>query len=558
MTEQRLRALLHATQVVAGQLELPVVLQRIAETAVQLVDAEHGAIGVISPEGGLEQFITVGIDEATRAAIGHPPTGRGLLGALIDDPRAVRLARLSDDPRSSGFPPGHPPMGSFLGVPIRVGDAVFGNLYLTDRRGGRFSAEDEDLVEALAATAGTAIENARLFESARRREQWTAASAEVSETILAAGREPGVSMLEGHVARLARASVVKLVTRDGDGDGDSNGDGGSGMRGGAADDVLATGAPQQLVREGRSVLALPLSASGSTWGALVIERDAALPRFSPEEVEVAADLVARAAVAFELSDAREDHHRVELLEDRGRISRDLHDHVVQQLFGTGLQLQSLVRRLGRGEGSDTEATADAVSDAVSRIDESIAQIRTVIFALDPGDDGEAPSARRRLLDLVDEAAAPLVRRPAVSFSGPVDLVVTGSLVDDVIAVVREALTNVVRHAEATRVSLGVAAADGAVTVVVRDDGIGIPDDGRRSGLRNLRERARARGGSLVVDSSPGSTVVRWSVPYPEEAGGAQPGTGGAQPGAGGAQAGTAQPAAAQPGAGRASAGEEPR
>ena len=495
VTEHRLRALLHATQVVAGQLELPVVLRRIAETAVELVDAEHGAIGVISAEGGLEQFITVGVDDATRAAIGHPPTGRGLLGALIDDPRAIRLARLSDDPRSSGFPPGHPPMGSFLGVPIRVGDVVFGNLYLTDRRGGGFSAEDEDLVKALASTAGTAIENARLFESARRREQWTAASAEVSETILSSGREPGVAMLEAQVARLARAARVTLVTRA---------------------DALATGAPQQLVHDGRAVLALPLRASGSTWGALVVERDAALPRFSPEEVEVAADLVARAAVAFELSQAREDHHRVELLEDRGRISRDLHDHVVQQLFGTGLQLQSLVRRLGRGEGSDTEATADAVSDAVSRIDESIAQIRTVIFALDPTDDAEAPGARRRLLDLVDEAAAPLVRRPAVSFSGPVDLVVTGSLVDDVTAVVREALTNVVRHAEATRVSLGVTAADGAVTVVVRDDGIGIPDDGRRSGLRNLRERARARGGSLVVDSSPGSTLVRWSVPYPEE------------------------------------------
>ncbi len=631
-TQGRLRALLRATQVVAEELDLPVVLQRIVDAAVELVDAEYGAIGVIAPHGGgLEEFIYVGMTPQQKATIGELPEGHGLLGALIADPHPIRLTHLSADGRSSGFPAGHPEMDSFLGVPIRVRDTVFGNLYLTNQRGGTFSAEDEQLVSALAATAGSAVENARLFAEARMRESWMTASAEISSVILSAGRDAGLEALTAQVLRLAGAGRVTVVLPTPDPEllqvaasaepADREGASGAGSHGGgttangpagssadaggelgasgtAAAEVLAHGVsraagpllfgrhaaaigdedsrsaghtpqpdtdqrgdaspqpgtarqpgathrhalpgdavyapadeqttfaaespdPMALRDDRRSgpLLAVPLSASGTTWGVIVIARAPGARRFTAAEQEIADDLAGRAGLAFEVAQAREDHQRMLLVEDRSRISRDLHDHVVQQLFGTGMQLQALVRRLGAGEEPDTEAAADAVSTAVAQIDDSIAQIRTVIFALESSGSEEQPTTRRRLLDLTDQASAALVRRPAVSFTGPVDLVVTGGLADDVAAVVRECVTNVVKHASATRVSLDVTAADGRVVVTVSDDGIGLlpagENGGRRSGLRNLEQRAVRREGSLTVDSTPGRTSVRWSVPFPE-------------------------------------------
>jgi GAF domain-containing protein len=168
----RLRGLLRANRLIIGDLALPVVLRRIAEGARDLVQARYAALGVLGPDGGLEQFIHVGVDEETVARIGHLPEGKGLLGALIDEPHPIRLANLADDPRSVGFPEGHPPMNSFLGVPIRIRDEVYGNLYLTEREGGPFTAEDEELVAALAATAASAIDNARLYAEAGRRQRW--------------------------------------------------------------------------------------------------------------------------------------------------------------------------------------------------------------------------------------------------------------------------------------------------------------------------------------------------------------------------------------------------
>ncbi|MGA1837677.1 GAF domain-containing protein [Herbiconiux sp. 11R-BC] len=626
-TQGRLRALLRATQVVAEELDLPVVLQRIVDAAVELVDAEYGAIGVIAPQGGgLEEFIYVGMTPQQKDTIGELPEGHGLLGALIADPHPIRLTHLSADGRSSGFPAGHPEMDSFLGVPIRVRDTVFGNLYLTNQRGGAFSAEDEQLVSALAATAGSAVENARLFAEARMRESWMTASAEISSVILSAGRDAGLEALTAQVLRLAGAGRVAVVlptpdpellqvaasaeqagregasgagatgsSADGDGElrasgtaaaevlahgvsraagpvlfgrhaaaiGDEHGHGQStpprrthqqpdtdqpadasphpatspqpgaahrhalpGEAVSAPDDeqmAFAAEAPEPMAlhddRRSGPLLAVPLSASGTTWGVIVIARAPGARQFTAAEQEIADDLAGRAGLAFEVAQAREDHQRMLLVEDRSRISRDLHDHVVQQLFGTGMQLQALVRRLGAGEEPDTEAAADTISTAVTQIDDSIAQIRTVIFALESSGSEEQPTTRRRLLDLTDQASAALVRRPAVSFTGPVDLVVTGGLADDVAAVVRECVTNVVKHASATRVSLDVTAADGRVVVTVADDGIGLlpagENGGRRSGLRNLEQRAVRREGSLTVDSAPGRTSVRWSVPFPE-------------------------------------------
>ncbi|WP_066041288.1 GAF domain-containing sensor histidine kinase [Herbiconiux solani] len=489
---ERQRALLRATQLVSRQIELPVLLQGIVDAAVELVDARYGAIGVIAPHGGLERFIAVGLTPEERAAIGPLPEGHGLLGALIEDPRPIRLDRLSDDPRSSGFPAGHPAMDGFLGVPVRVGDQVFGNLYLTEKRQGPFTEEDTELVGALAATAGAAIENARLLADARMREAWMTASAEIAEAILSHARGDALRLLAERVAQVAEAERVEVVA--------------------VADEVGPVEAAREPGARGGAVLAVPLTASGTGRDELVITRAPGSPAFTAEEEAIARDLAARAGVALELARAREVQQRALLIEDRGRISRDLHDHVVQQLFGTGMQLQSLVRRLGTG---DTEDAADTVSNAVGRIDESIAQIRTVIFALESSGATETASVRRRILDLVEEASAGLVRRPGVSFAGPVDLVVTGPLADDVAAVVREGITNVVKHASASRVSVVLSAAEGRVTVVVRDDGIGIPEEGRRSGLRNLERRALDNGGGFRIVSAPGETTVTWTAPYPE-------------------------------------------
>src|SRR6266536_353024 len=214
--QDRLRGLLRATGVIAGDLALPVVLRRIVEAARELVHAGYAALGVLSPDGALEEFIHVGVDDATVARIGELPEGKGLLGALIDDPRAIRLADLADDTRSVGFPDAHPPMTSFLGVPIRIRDEVYGNLYLCEHEGGEFSREDEELASALAASAATAIDNARLYAEAGRRQQWLAASTEVTRQLLSAEGEPPLRVVARHLHEMADADVVTVVLPTGD------------------------------------------------------------------------------------------------------------------------------------------------------------------------------------------------------------------------------------------------------------------------------------------------------------------------------------------------------
>jgi DNA-binding NarL/FixJ family response regulator/GAF domain-containing protein len=480
-TQGRLRALLKANQAIVQQLDLPTVLRRIVDVAVELVGARYGALGVISPHGGLEQFITVGMTEAEIAHLGHLPEGHGLLGALVDDPRPIRLDHLQSDSRSTGYPEGHPPMDSFLGVPVRVRGEVYGNLYLSNQISGAFS---EELVTALASTAGFAIDNARLFAETRRRQDWSAASAEITSALLSVDQSDAISLLATKVLELSDGDYVRVALPSDDpthlvistaaGLDEDRVEGRLvPLVGSIWGSVLDSKQPR-LVEEEEMLgtlsttdsnvgptMALPLIGSGKTLGVLVVSRLAGRVRFTPADLELAADFAGQASLAMELANAKADQQRMVLLEDRGRIARDLHDHVIQQLFGTGLELQSVVGALPPGP------TADRVDHAVSGLDTAIAQIRTAIFALSSSETDRADTVRHRIIDVVNEVAAGLPRTPHVAFAGPVDLAVTGALADDAVAVIRESLTNVVKHAAAQQTSVSVAVVHEAGTAPER-------------------------------------------------------------------------------------------
>ena len=526
----RLRALLRATRAVMEQSDLTLVLRSIVDAAIELVGAQYGAMGVINPErDALEQFIFVGLTDEEAAAIGHLPEGRGLLGALITDPRPIRLADMADDRRSVGFPANHPPMGSFLGVPVRVRGEVFGNLYLTNHGNGGFSEEDEQLVGALALTAGFAIENARLLAEAQTRARWMTAAAELSAGIISTPTSTALDLLVNRVRDVSGAERVTILVPNlddgrlrvaaaaGHDEGSLRGailDAATTFAGQVLDDAAprsqpkqpaTTGDPLLVSREGLTgpAMAVPLRTHAEFWGILCVARGPDGERFSPAEVEGGADLASRASIAMGLARAGEDARRALLADDRRRIARDLHDHVIQQLFGAGLGLQALAGRLGPGPDGDS------LGETVDQLDDAIGQIRTVIFALSHRDD---ESLRHRLLDVVGEVSGSARRPPAIRFTGPVDLTVRDHLATDVIAVARELMSNAIRHAHADHVSMEVATQDGLVSVTVDDDGVGIDDNARRSGLNNLRDRAAHRHGSFEVKSSDGGTVARWTAP----------------------------------------------
>lgn len=529
-SQDRLRGLLHAVETVVGEIELPVVLRRVVEAAVELVDAEFGALGVLAADrSSLDQFIHVGISPETATEIGRLPRGRGILGALISDPRVIRLSHLQSDPRAAGFPAHHPRMDSFLGAPISVRGEVFGNLYLTNARRGSFSPEDEELVRGLASTAGFAIQNARLFDEARTRATWMTASAEVSAAILSTPPDGVFDLVAGRVLDLSAScrvtvlvptdvpDVLRVAAARGIGELDILGMtviADSGLAGAALDRggirvpaaARPTGPADPAVLsaddETGPAVAAPLRTRRRTWGVVTVARAPGEREFTEVEREVLGDLASQAAIALELTYARREQQKAMLTEERARIARDLHDHVIQQIFGAGLTLQSMAATLA--ETHDRTR----VDEVIGQLDDAITQIRTVIFALSARD---GSSLRHRLIDVVAEVSGALPRPPALRFSGPVDTALTGSLADDIVGVARELLTNSVRHADADSISLDVGVDGDRVTVVVTDDGSGIRDT-RRSGLANLAARAEGRGGSLTVDTGASGTRAEWRVP----------------------------------------------
>ena len=419
--EDRLRQLMTANRAIVSELSLPAVLRTIVDVARTLVGARYAALGVIAADGSLEQFIHLGMTEDTVHTIGQLPKGRGLLGALVQDPHPIRLPKISDDDRSSGFPPGHPPMDSFLGVPIRSRSEVFGNLYLTGSRSGEFTSEDEDLVLALAATAGIAIENARLYDEYGRRQHWLVASAEISGVLLTAdGDSHPLQLIVDTVKRLADADVVTLVVPSieagvlrvavaaGEGAEELRDlhysaddtlvalamDTGRGVRVGSIGEEQSHRVHLSQVVDVGAVMVVPLSGATESQGAIMAGRLRGRQNFTTADLDMAEVFANHAAIARELVEARADQQRLAVLEDRARIARDLHDHVIQRLFGAGLSVQSMATVLG--EDDDLGLRLGRV---VEDIDAAIGQIRTSIFQLDSAESSR-PGARAAVMAVV--------------------------------------------------------------------------------------------------------------------------------------------------------------
>jgi signal transduction histidine kinase len=535
-TQGRLRVLLRANSLVTGDLTLPAVLRRIVRAARELVGAGYAALGVIDPGDGLVEFVHEGMPDDAVAAIGHLPQGKGLLGALIDDPQPIRLAHLAEDPRSSGVPAGHPPMNSFLGVPIRIRDEVFGNLYVTEATGGpQFSAEDQELLTALAATAAVAIDNARLYEAARARGEWLQASAALTRQLLAPDTDDDahLQVITERTKEIADADLVAMAFPAAADPGQLRievavGAGADSLRGqllpaagSLSGRVYTTAAPELLAHlaggglatltsgevELGAALSVPLTGSGRVHGVLTAARRAARPGFTPADVDMVAGFANHAALALELVEARREREWARLLDDRERIAADLHDHVIQRLFAAGLSLQGLLATAGPGR------MAERLRATIGDLDDTIKQIRASIFQLQTDPRAADPGVRARVLAVLGEVTPALGFTPALRLSGLFEGAVDEPVVADLLAVLREALTNIARHAGASSAEVELTSTGGQLTLRISDDGRGIAPTQRRSGLANMRRRAEAHGGTLTVgDREPTGTVVSWRVP----------------------------------------------
>ncbi|GHG52996.1 sensor histidine kinase [Streptomyces griseocarneus] len=525
-TRDRVHSLLEAVLSVGRELDLEHVLRRIVEAAVVLVDAEYGALGVIGPDGRtLSQFLTVGLSEDRIAAIGPHPSGHGILGELIRHPEPLRLPRICEHAASYGFPAGHPPMHSFVGVPIRVRDQVFGNLYLTEKHGGaQFEAEDEDVLSTLAVAAGVAIDNARLYEEATRREQWLRAGAAVTNRLMS-GSPPGeviglIAELAQEITGAALATVALPVPQGdalsvevavGDRAGEIRGRvlPADGSLSGAA--YTAGGPVHGSATESLPgpAVAVPVKSGEAVRAVLLLARSKGQAEFSREETEHLAGFAGQAALAMELAERRADAQQIALLEDRDRIARDLHDLAIQRLFATGMTLQSADRFIDHPEA------VERVHRAVDDLDETIKIIRSTIFGLRSRETAPQYGLRTRVVQTVGEAGTLLGFAPSLRMEGLLDTQVPRAAVDDAVAVLGEALANVARHAGATTTDVSVVNDGHDLTLTVTDDGTGIPRTGhpRRSGLRNLAERASHHGGELdLTTPKDGGTRLVWRIP----------------------------------------------
>jgi signal transduction histidine kinase len=531
----RLQALLKAVVAIGSQLDIADVLREIVSTAADVADAQYAALGVldINAERRLSQFITVGFDDEQIEQVGDLPHGRGVLGLLIDEPHAIRLPDIARHPSSYGFPANHPPMRTFLGVPVLVRGEVFGNLYLTEKRGGgEFTASDERLVLTLATAAGLAVQNARLYQQAEQRQRWVEGSRDVTTMLLAGSPQAEVfPRLLAAVRELAEADSAFLVLRSGDGL----------LRAAVADgfgaeDILGMMLPEQsmsarvmsdsqpvAVVDARTdprisqavieaadagpALFVPLGTEDDGVGTLVVTNRRGGHPFPEETVTLLESFAGQAALALRLGAAARDREQIAVLGDRDRIARDLHDLVIQRLFATGMSLEGAVR------GMQPASAVDRVQRAVDDLDTTIKEIRATIFALQ----SPAPVAGEGLGTAVLHAAAAASNSlgfdPHIEIRGPLDTLVPQRVGEQLLAVLRETLSNAARHAKATAVSVKVVVSSTDVVLSVQDNGIGLSTSGHRSGLANLARRAHDLGGGFeAMALEGGGTLVEWRVP----------------------------------------------
>jgi signal transduction histidine kinase len=528
--QARVQRLLDAFLSVSTGLDLPSTLRRIVEVACDLVDAQYGALGVLRHGGdGLAAFIHVGVDEETAGRMGHLPEGKGVLGQLITEPVPLRIPDLGKHPSSVGFPPNHPPMKSFLGVPVLVRGEVFGNLYMTEKRHGLFTDEDEAVLTALAGAAGIAVDNAHLYEQSEVRRRWLAAIADVRAALLdAPSAGAALVLIAERLTELTEADVTWLLlgpepdtgaytvaAQSRRGRRDMTGERTSAARNPVLAAVEAAGGVVTLdlssvefenrdpVGEWGSCIAIPLRGTHAENAVVIACRRAGAAPFDESVLPLATAFADQATASLDMAARQLLSHQLDVYADRDRIARDLHDHVIQRVFAAGLALQAVVGRIA------DPAVRDRIAFVVTQLDETVRDIRTTIFDLHTTDTAEAgDSLRRRLLDIVTGTAGDL--RPTVRMTGTVDSLVTGPLAADVEAVVREGVSNAARHSGGTHVTLTLDVGDEVVLEIV-DDGRGIDLRAARSGLRNLEQRALRHCGVSSVEPLPeGGTRLRWS------------------------------------------------
>ncbi|MDQ6648867.1 MAG: GAF domain-containing protein [Actinomycetota bacterium] len=528
---------MQAVVAIGSELDLDAVLRHIVETAAELAEARYAALGVLDPSGErrLSQFVTVGFDQELIARIGELPHGRGVLGLLINEPRAIRLTDLADHPSSFGFPAEHPPMHTFLGVPISVKGEAFGNLYLTEKRGGgEFTKADEQVVLAIAAAAGLAVHNARLYEQVGRRQEWLEAAGAITTRLLAGAAAADVfADIVERARELADADLAMLALPVGDGTlkvAAVDGTGAESLRGAVIAErslvaAVMRGGESTAVADARTdsrvwpgplrplgvgpAMYVPLGTAGDALGTLVVARIGDKPGFADEVFRLVEIFAGQAAIALRLGAAAADREQVAVLGDRDRIARDLHDLVIQRLFATGMALEGAVR------GMQPPDKVTRVQRAVDDLDATIKEIRTTIFALQQPAPAVGEGVRSALLAATANAAVTLGYAPTVSFEGAVDTLVPAAVGEQMLAVLREALSNAAKHAHATAVRVEVAADPDRVRLTVTDNGVGLVPGGRRSGLANLGARAGDLSGTFAAAAAPGGgTVVTWQVPLP--------------------------------------------
>jgi signal transduction histidine kinase len=528
--------LLEVGLALSSELSLSVVLQRIIDLAVEVTGGRYGALGVLGPDERISEFVTTGITEEQRRAIGDLPVGHGILGVLIGDAKPLRLRSISDHPQSVGFPPNHPPMRSFLGAPVKARGRVFGNIYLTEKQGAtEFSVEDENALIILAAQAGVAVENAHLYEEARQRERRLEAIRQITTRILE-GAEPEqiLELVAPQARELVGADLATIAVPTDQGDSlivqVADGVNADELRGmvfaveqSVSGEILITGRPiivgnasgdervhQAMVKLGEMgpAMFLPLAVRGSAFGTLAVANRPGGRTFSQEDLAVVETFAGQASVAIEYGRVQSELKRLTVMDERERIAKELHDGVIQSLFAVGMGLQATATL---SKDPDLE---QRIYDAVSEIDRAIRDLRNYIFGLRPGilADRQLDQAIRQL---TEDFQAKTGVTTAVEIDGRVAAEMSGRA-GDVIQLIREALSNVGRHAQAAtcRVSL-IRTSDGSL-LEIDDDGQGFDIEsakGKGQGLRNLEDRANSLGGELEVRSAASDgTTIRVRIP----------------------------------------------